>query len=151
MAGSRSCSYTGASKTRLLQSTIMPGITDLLIVALGTNDQSQQVPLAEYRARLQDMIDTQVGGSGCVLLLGEPPASAPTGTLTEQNYRDTMKALAQDNTHVAFTDMRDLYGPHAEAFGMGLYPTNATVHPSAKGAGVMANAVAELLLLPRYA
>ncbi|MBM4558204.1 hypothetical protein GS466_24775 [Rhodococcus hoagii] len=143
-------SNTAASKTRLLTSTAMPGVTDLLIPTFGTNDQSQQVPIAEYKSRLQDLIDTQVAGGGCVLLLGSPPAANPTGAITEQMYRDAMKDLALSNQHVAYTDVRSLWGTHAEGYSLGLVPIASTVHPTAKAAGMIATALAELLTLPNY-
>lgn len=131
------------ARTRVLQSTVMPGTSNLLILSLGTNDQSQQIALADYTAKLQEVIDLQVNGGGCVLLLGEPPAAGPTGTLTESDYRNAMKSLAVG--HVAYCDVRDLFGTHAQGYALGYYPTASTVHPSSKGAGVIASALASVL------
>ena len=143
--------FSGTQVTRNLDAAIMRGYTDLLIVALGTNDQGSQVPLATYQANLQAIIDAQVAAGGCVLLLGEPPRPVPTGALTEDAYRAVMKTLAQAGTHVAYTDARDLYGDRSTLLSRGLIPVDGTVHPSAKGHGLLANAVTELLTLPRYA
>ncbi|NKT77241.1 hypothetical protein GS882_03265 [Rhodococcus hoagii] len=138
---------TGAARTRNIDAALLD--SDLLILALGTNDQGSQVALDKYKANLQEVIDRQVARGGCVLLIGEPPRAVPTGEITENQYRDAMRSLAGgSNPHVAYTDWRDFFGDGAEAFHRGLFPTYNTVHPSAKGHGVIANAMYELLTLP---
>lgn len=134
-----------AIRDRVLRSSIMPGITDVLILSLGTNDQAAQVPIVDYKADLQEVIDMQVAGGGCVLLLGEPAAAAPVGVLTETDYRDAMQDLAELNQHVAYCDIRQAFGTHAEGFARGFYASESTVHPSNAGAEYMALAVAQVL------
>jgi lysophospholipase L1-like esterase len=142
-------SQTGTSKTRVLKANRSDA--DLLIISLGANDQPQQVPLATFSANLQAQIDVQVAAGGCVLLLGAPPLAAPSAGISEQAYRDAMSDLAEANTHVAFADIRSVFGTYSDAYALGLYPTNTTVHPSRRGAGVIAQPVLDLLMLPRYA
>lgn len=145
-----SAGFTAQQQQRNIDSAVMRGYSDLLIVALGANDQSSQVALATYKANIQRVIDAQVAAGGCVLLLGEPPRPIPTGALTEDMYRLTMRELALSNTHVAYTDIRDVMGDRTTLFARGLIPVSGTIHPTAKGHGVMANAVTDLLTLPRY-
>lgn len=141
---------TGTAITRNIDSGVMKGFSDLLILAMGTNDQGNQVPLATYSANLQRAIDSAVAGGGCVLLWGGPPDSTPGTPIPEDDYREVMRSLALTNEHVAYTDMRDLFGDVSTAYTRGLFPSATTVHPSAKGHGLIANAVFELLNIPRY-
>lgn len=139
----------GASRTRMLQSAALAGTTDLLILSLGTNDQVAQLDLGTYTADLAEIIAVQTAAGGCTLLLGEPSNPGATGTLTEDQYRAAMQSLATGS--VAYTDVRPLFGATAAAgYAKGLYPTNNTVHPSAQGYGVIAQALHQLLTLPRY-
>lgn len=136
---------------RNVDSAVMRGLSPLLVLALGTNDQGNQASVASYKTNLQSLINAQVAGGGCVLLLGEPPDPTPAAGTSEQAYRDAMRELAIANQHVAYTDARDLYGDPATMFARGLSASDGTVHPSGRGHGILAQAVAQLLLLPRYA
>lgn len=138
-------------QARIVASTTMPlttaGGSDLVIISLGTNDQTSQVPLATYSAQLQTLITSAVSGKASVLLLGEPPAYTLGSPLTEQQYRDEMRNLALANTHCAFVDTRQLFGTNAQGLALGMFPAS-TVHPSYRGHGAIASLVAYLIEQP---
>lgn len=129
---------TGNARSRVIQSAVMPGTTDLLVVALGTNDESQQVPVADFQTRVQELVNN--AGSASVLLLGGPP-SRFNGAIPASAYRDVMKGISG----AAFLDVQDVFGPRAEAESLGLFASPTTVHPSRRGAAVIAKAVTDLL------
>ncbi|WP_144795682.1 SGNH/GDSL hydrolase family protein [Microbacterium paludicola] len=138
------------ARARAIKASVMPGFTNLLIISLGTNDHGAQVPIADYKSRMQEVITEAVNGGACVLLLGEAPAAnGSSTTITENAYRNAMRELALANTHVAFTDTRDLFGGRTAAFGEGLFPTSSTVHPSRRGHGLIARSLFELLTQAR--
>lgn len=142
-------SQTGAAKARNIDAALLD--SSLLIVALGANDQSGQVPLETYKSTIQDVIDRQVARGGCVLLAGEPPRAVTTGEIGEPEYRTAMRSLAGGaNKHVAYVDWADFMGTGVEAYQRGLFPDYNTVHPSAKGHGVIADAMFELLSRTTY-
>lgn len=141
--------HTGAARLRNIDAALLD--SNLAIIALGTNDQGSQIAIDRYKSNLQEVIDRQVDRGGCVLLVGEPPRAVPTGEITESEYRAAMRSLAGGaNAHVAYVDWGQVFGDATDAFHRGLFPTYNTVHPSAMGHGAIANAMIELLTLPRY-
>jgi len=139
------------SRARAIKASVMPGYTNLLILTLGTNDHAAQVPIADYVARMTEVINEATTGGACVLLLGSPPAATGSTTpITEDAYRAAMRDIAAANPNVAFTDTRDLFGSRSTAFPEGLFPTSTTVHPSRRGHGLIARALFELLTQARF-
>lgn len=141
---------SGQQSTRNIDSAILRGFAPLVIIAIGVNDQGAQTPIATYKTKLQAVIDAQVASGGCVLLLGENPDPTPVARLTEDDYRAAMKDLALANQHVAYTDIRPLFGDPSTMFTRFLIPQADTVHPSSRGHGIYAHALARLLTMPAY-
>lgn len=115
-------------RDRIVQASVMPGDTDLLILAFATNDHGNQVPLATFKSNLQTLIDAAT----CpVLLLDGPPKNVPTGTITPAQYTTALHELATANSSkVAAANLSTVFGTRAAAVSAGLFATPTTVHPS---------------------
>jgi len=124
---------TGQGKQRNIDSATLKGYSSLVAIMLGTNDNGSQLPIADYKANLQLLIDSAVGGGACVLLVGAPPSwVGETVTITESQYRAAMSELSTANDHVAYVDTRPLFGDRTLS-PIELFSSAGTVHPSAKG------------------
>lgn len=148
--GVSGASTTDAKGThqRHIDSAVMRGYTDLLILALGTNDHGAQTPIATFKANLQVLIDAAVAGGASVLLVGEPPSSSGGATaIKESEYRTAMVELSDASTHVAYLDLLPVFRDRNTAWLDGMWPSQFTVHPSRKGHRLMAKSTFDALPL----
>lgn len=131
----------GANTPATLQATAAAQLADLQAVSrvfppsvvllnFRVNDQGNQlgaggasgVFIDLYRKWYQQIIDQYVADGHCVLLIGSP--SSPNAwsldftnplVKSEQDYADACKSLALNNDHVAYLDLRELWGNNPDA------------------------------------
>jgi lysophospholipase L1-like esterase len=155
---SLSYSNVGAQNRSLLGLGKTPA-TDLVIIAIGTNDHGAQATTDitanaqpgtipdTYEANIRALANQAVSAGASVLLLAEGRRPNPTGTYSEQEYWDRMKKIALDTDHVSFMDINDVWGSNTLGNQLGYY-TASSVHPTLKGHGSMARIVYNALARP---
>ena len=137
-----------AGQTRMMTAIAKCMSPNLIIIPLGVNDYSNQnstsPTLAQpgttpttFAQNLQTFITLALAANtNCsILLVGEPRVytAASPETYTESQYWAQMQALAAANDHVAYIDVKDVYGSTwAAGNALGLF-TATSVHPSQIG------------------
>lgn len=134
----------GRSYARVIPSTVLPGYSDLVVIALSTNDYIYQTPLADFKNNIQALI-TAAGSGTSILLLDGPPVNTVTNEITPPQYMKQLLDLANSNSNVAFAPLSALFGPRDDAVARGLFATHSTVHPSWTGANLIADYLAYIL------
>lgn len=142
-------SYTAIQQQRVIEPLTKPGLTDLLIIALGTNDYGNQIAISTYSSNLAAIAAPVLAAGGAVLLFGGPtPRNAAQNTITEQMYDDAAAALANSTPRMAYLSVRNLLQSRTIADNAGLFSASTSVHPSRRGHNMYAKALQVVLRRP---
>lgn len=173
---SRNNAATGSAYSRARLLAAIGGYGEhLTIIALGQNDATLQnvsmgggsggeavgivYPNVEtYETSLRSVVNSVTAAGGCCLLLNTalpPPggATVPAGGQPYYAYHEAARRIATDADHVAHLSIADRWGRSgdmslAENVSMGLLSAATSVHPSRRGHGDIAGALAQTLLRP---
>lgn len=130
------------NRPRTINSAVIPGYSDLVIIALSTNDYLFQTPIPTFKQNIARLIDA----AACpVLLLDGPPVNSVNNAIKPPEYTQQLVDLAHERATVAFAPLSALFGARADGVGRGLFATSTTVHPSWTGARAIADYVAWVL------
>lgn len=145
--------WTAQQKQRQIDSIVLRGYSDLVVISLTANEVTQQLPLAEYQSEMQSLITAAVAGGACVLLMGDPAVyNEESGyTIKGSDYRAILQTLSDSNDHVAYADFNAAITPdRSRAIGLGIFPSNnpGTVHPMNEGHRRMADYMGREVLPP---
>lgn len=109
--------FAAGPKQRNIDCNVMRGWSNLVVLSFGLHDYLAQVPIAIYKANLQQLIDTAVAGGACVLLVSQPGAATADATMTKEAYRTALKELSDAQAHVAYRLGSDLRGAGGRGAG----------------------------------
>lgn len=140
---------TGTLIPKAIRDSVVAMGPKLVILEFLTNDQSlQQTPIADFKSRHQELIDHFVAAGACVLLLADPENNAAAAGITETDYWQALKDLADLNEHVAAYSIKEQWGSYATANAAGLYMAGSSVHPSTLGHQDIADRLYGVLTTP---
>lgn len=149
----RSGSFTGDWTSTLMLQTFDTQPADLFILALGINDAGSSRTPEQMKAGLQTII-TKLKTKGSVILVPMMQANevADPRFVNWDLYVQKYYELADEN-NVGLIDVYELYGKEyqpAQSYGLfginnGDGEGNDTIHPSARGMQMIANAIFKLI------
>ena len=120
ISGRNSSSYFQTNEARVACNTLQP---DLIVHMIGSNDYSEQVPLANYYNNLQNVVNdirTLTGGKTKHLFVHsyERLDVNPAGKIRWREYGDKLAEFCAANRDCVFVNTQPLW----EAIGMNGYP-----------------------------
>lgn len=144
--GWKSGDYMGGANSWLATLTQLQ--PHLVTVALGTNDYQAQVPVATYKATLTTLvgyIKANITADPSIVFIAWPERTdvvAPT--IPWASYVGAMKEIAAADSSVSVLDFTNRVAGPAVSNGLGLWYDQ--VHPTDKGAALLADVIAGYLM-----
>ena len=152
---SLSAAATGTSASQSLIFGGNEALTgDIYIICIGHNDWTHQNDAISttpevMKTRLQLLIDIFTAKGAAILLVGSPRANntVTPETYTIEDYWTALDELAEENANVCTMQISSIWGTHAEAVTAGFVSVPSGVHPLARGASHMAQAIYNVLTM----
>lgn len=146
--------YIAATAANMLSSLHAMESPDLAVMAFGANDipnqLSDSITPTSFKANLKVITDRVASDGGCSLLVAGPRyATEVSGGSTQAEFYAKMRELAEEDTHVAFLDLAEMWRDNSTANTAGFMDNaNLGIHPTLAGHGDYALAIFDAITRP---